>query len=205
MKDYTPVLDRRRKLREDTSYEIEVLKQQAEDHPELYRYAAALADKKFESIDEAFEIDDTTREQGQSLLVALFFDGYNTRRAVADTAIVMGAKDAVSMATLDELLLDIPDYTRFLKKHTDLRTLIPQLRTLKNSHPELIEYGRESASLYYSPLVEQLGLDPGRPDDKPLLKKLEAPYLATFCAGFLVRQELEKEIKKSGTPPRHKT
>lgn len=204
MQDYSLALQRRRELRTNTPYEMDVLLQLTDAHPELLRYAAALGSQKVDAIEQELgTLEKLLRDQARHMLVALFFDGYNTRRAVRDGEIALAAQDQLSLDSLDDMMRDVKDYDPILKKHYKGGTMLPQMRRLRREHPELDAYLHESAKIYSDPLFESLKMPVELSEHEEAVRKVRAHYAVVSFIGFIIRQELEKEIYKPpyGLPP----
>jgi hypothetical protein len=182
---------------------MDVLLQETAVHPELLRYAAALGSQKADALEEELgPLEKILRDKTRHMLIALFFDGYNTRRAIRDEEIALAAKDQLSLDSLDDMMRDIKDYDPVLKRHYKGSTMLPQMRRLRREHPELDLYIHESARLYSDPLLEALQIPPGLSEHEEVVRKVRAHYAVTGFIGYIIRMELEKEIyRPPGLPP----
>jgi hypothetical protein len=195
MRDYTPILDRRRKLRQQRDRETDTLLDQANAHPELFKYVTRLTDAELKSLERQLgSFDAGFKKEAQDALFLLFFDGYNTRRAINDAEIAGQSKDPFAMSALEEMVKDVPSYDPVLKRNLDLTVLVPMVRSLRREHPELEQYARDGAEEKYAPLLSELGIDADEPKDKPQLGALSATFAASLFAGYIIRYHIEQMI-----------
>ena len=183
-------LDRRRKLRTNVVHEEDELAFQIKNHQELLRYAAVHAKRCFGLIQNSTgKLEKDEADLVCNNLINLFFDGYLTRKAVANEAIQKRHGDPYSFSALEEMLRDTKTYEPVLRKYMDSGTLKDSLQVLKKRHPEVVEYVHESAALTMDAVHQTLDMT-SRLDDTALTYIANQYKVMTYL-GYLVRQEIE--------------